>query len=202
MATTTEITITIPEGRAPLWGKYPGQTNAQPAFLEFDPDLRSARFGINPSAGPPHGVPMDVHNRLRLRWRVPANLSQNGCKDLAHAVLPLLESVAAGHATEWDGSNTVGRLSADAVTASEAIETLCDDYEGAFGRAEIWDAGEWLISDSDRTAADVLGLKADSTDTDLDRIAAECEQIAAGDGIVLDGDVKRELEALRSRIAE
>lgn len=196
------LTYISPTGTAPLYEKYPSQINAQPAFLQLNPESKTVSFGITYTPGPPYGTPMEVFHGHVLRWHVHNELTVRGCDDLVADLMPLLERIVAGHEVVWNGSNHVGRLNNDATDANESVDQFCEQASETYDCVDVWPVGTWLLPDSDKVSARTLGLTTESTDDDLRRIAAACEKEAAGDGITLDGDVYDELEALRDRLRQ
>lgn len=93
------------------------------------------------------GVPMREWHRRDLAYTVMPNadaatlraeLGEDG------RLARLIDRIIAGHTTEWDGSNMVGKLTADAADADERLEERLYDYptyDGQVASAEIWLTG-------------------------------------------------------------
>jgi hypothetical protein len=60
-------------------------------------------------------------------------------------VRALLERIHTGHSVEWDGSNYVGRLTDDALDASETFEHELEEF-GHDAAVSIWRAGDFISS--------------------------------------------------------
>lgn len=126
---------------------------------------------------------------------MPAEISADALRNLLAdaSIVALLQRVHDGHTVDWDGSNQRGQLSAAAQQASAALERNLDaltDDESAL--APVWAASDWLFGSCSL-------LDHWDGDQDLDDAAASIESDAAADGILIDGDVRRELlrEAMR-----
>jgi hypothetical protein len=169
--------------RAPLYCRYHGQTRPQGAYIELDED---GRVDANYDAEIGGAVPMAVwHGRTR-RYSVTPYLSGSALVELVDEISPLLERVHDGLSEEWDGSNHVGTLTADARSADEAIRDRLESVERDID----------VVVDIDGWVADV-DVAADATDDDLRRLAAEIDEQAWREcRAIIDGDV---VEALRER---
>lgn len=140
----TLATLRDPSDLAPLYYRYPGQINPQPAHIEMDEDGEvSASWD-----GSTGGTPAHVWHGRTLRWAVPANMRGIAVADLLEGqALPLLQRVRAGHSVDWDGSNHRGHLTDDARDASEALESLCYQLQDEQAdMAPVWDVGDWLFT--------------------------------------------------------
>ena len=166
---------------APLYQQYPGQYQPQSAYVTLDEDGNVAADWTGESGG---GMPSSVWHHRTLRWAV--NPSANG-NDLAALLegeaLPLLERVHAGHTVEWDGSNNVGLLTADAQDASDELERLLDATNDPENQTQIWDADEWLFPYS-------RDLGQHWTDQPIDDVVEAIESNARADGVVINGSIK------------
>ena len=134
-----EIKIQIPEGSAPLYSKYPGQTSPQSAHMEIDPCAESVRWDYSGEIG--NAVPSDVWHGRVLQVPCSCYLSEQELRDLTKAHLPTIQRVIDGHESYWNGSNYIGRLDEDGQAALDEIEELLRDEQG---EAVVWDAGDWL----------------------------------------------------------
>jgi hypothetical protein len=96
------------------------------------------------------GVPVGEWHRRDLVFTVQPNADGEQLRaDLAEGerVAVLIDRIKAGHSINWDGSNMVGTLSADAEDASQELEELLHDYptySGQVASAEIWLTGGTL----------------------------------------------------------
>lgn len=165
---------------APLYCRYDGATEAQPAHLSLDED---GRVSASYAADVGNAVPIDVYSRRAIWYRLPSNLSGLALANLVARpeITALLGRIHAGHTVEWDGRNNVGTLTTDAQDASDELETLLADVEGDIN---VWLASEWLSSDV-----------RDSWDAELslDAAVTEAENIARADGVYLGGDLRQAL---------
>src|SRR5690606_1337591 len=132
------------------------------AYLYFNPEKQRIWFETR-NRFEDSSIPMEVWNGMILRWRLP--LSTDG-EALSGAIADgefddLLDRIVAGFSSEWDGSNWVGHLSQDAVSAREAMyERINGFVDNAIG---VWEADEWFL----HTTNEELGLSPDMTDEDL-----------------------------------
>jgi hypothetical protein len=128
---TTKITITVQD---PLYHKYPGQSNPQPAYLTIVPE--SERCYLDSSSEIGNAMPMEVWHGVQIRIGVPPCVDPGMITEWLESEKAqiLLGRIIAGHRVEWDGSNHRGRMSEDSVSALEELE-----YELAPGRIpESW----------------------------------------------------------------
>jgi len=148
------------------------------------------------------GVPMDEWKGRTMTWQL-ASSKFGACvldidrlrRELADGgyLSFLLDRVRAGHTVKWDGNNYVGRLTEDAVDASDDIEN--DDYAAD---VEVWDAEEWLQGEESPAATlRAIDLPTDATDEQIAAAASMLADDAKRDGVVIAGDMA---EALRSII--
>lgn len=136
-------------------------------------------------------------------YRVPVV----GALDFRRAVeacLPTLHAVCDTYRSEWDGSNHVGRLDPDLAEALDREITLAIDGLHHSSPAGYWDAGEWLTGlGGYPTIATEVGLTAESTDTDLVRIATEIVSDARNEDALIDQDDCEDfLKIVRDEITE
>jgi hypothetical protein len=161
----------------------------------------------------------DEHHRRTLSWT--NSLSQgvlvlpdyDKIAAIAAQAEPLLARVAAAHSVEWDGSNMVGRTTADAEDAIEALERLFYEADWTRDDLTVQDAEEWLLSggyNADEEALSaldlplrdaVLGLRhAPGYSTTLSDAAEEATRRAREDDVILldaEGALRRIVERLR-----
>lgn len=138
------------EGPAPLYRKYDGQVNPQPAYLELDSEGGVLVYA-DPTIG--SGMSFDVWHGRSLCWPIPWNLSVTGIDWMLDKYAETLQKIHDGHTVEWDGSNHVGRLTDEAKELSDDLDFELD------GRAifdeshfdQIWDAVDWFGNDFEDT---------------------------------------------------
>lgn len=182
------ITLKIDDLRgeiAPLYCRYPGQTNPQPAYVEMD---EAGYVFANYSGEIGNGEPAYVRYGRALRWGVPSDIDGDVLADLLERddVIALLERIHAGHSAEWDGNNHVGHLDNDAQEANDELASILyeelvhrDDYSGG-----VWNAGEWI---------EASGLLGNWGDEPLAEAISRIETQAQSERVQLDGDLKSEL---------
>lgn len=169
---------------APLYRRFSGQYQPQPAYVSLDKDgnVRADYCGIIGA-----GQPMDVWLGLTRRWSVNPEANGDQIADLLESdtVRALLERVRAGFSIEWDGSNYVGRSTDDARDASDALELIFKD-ETRTVDGGVWRAGDWI----DPASADDILKPGESLDDAAGRLVAEAKDekaaIEGGKGDMLD----------------
>jgi hypothetical protein len=172
---------------APLYRRYSGQINAQPAHIEIDPEKKIISAEINQEIG--NAVPIRTWNGRAYRVTVSALLSgTQAAAILESAVIQsLAERVIAGYSCEWDGSNYVGRLTEDANSALEEMERYLMEIEPEIS---VWAPEEWFteLPDLAGQSDDYLFILADQF-----RAEAECHKV------LIDGDIEQFLRDKRDR---
>lgn len=166
---------------APLYCRYPHQTEPQPAYVQLDED-GDVTTGYSGEIG--GGVPAHVWHGRTLRWTVPASVRGDVLADLlAGDALPLLQRVHAGHSVQWDGNNHCGTLDDDARTASDELAALLSGLEDEADNVPVWDVADWLFSNC--TLPDHWHTQS------LADAVAEIEAVARSERVALDGDITR-----------
>lgn len=179
--------IICPAGKAPIYVKYPSQSNAQNAFIQLDCRNEVLRAGYNPEIG--SGVPFDVHYGHLRRYDVPADVNGESLKEFMNSVevKELCERVIDGYSSEWNGNNHVAELDDDAQEAEAELEELVEnafDYEG--DRIAVWDIGEWLDAGFD-------DVDAYTSDAELEETVEFIVSDADDQNVELEGDVEQYL---------
>ena len=165
---------------APLHSQYPGQSGPQPAYVEM---TQGGEVSADFSGELGNGTPADVWQGVRLHWPVSPSVRGDALADLLRGdALPLLERIYTGHRIHWDGSNNIGTLDADATDASESLQALLDAMQSDESAiAPVWDAREWLFSNSPLADHWSGGSLADAT--------ADVRRVARDEGVQVDGDI-------------
>jgi hypothetical protein len=105
------------------------------------------------------------------------------------AAQQLLVRICDGHEIEWDGSNMVGTLTADATEALTALEKELEDAPALEGEAAgLWDADDWIDAGGVIYEFDI---DADTADARLSEIASAIEEQAAEENVVVLGVLNR-----------
>lgn len=120
----------------PLYNRYPGQTEAQRAYLEMDEEGR-VTADYNSEIG--NAIPMEVATGRTLRIPVPNDLTGNGLAEFVEDIKPDLEKVHKGHAI--DGNK--GVLSEE---AKDTLDRIPCGYE--YERAYVVEAGDWYKAET------------------------------------------------------
>ena len=106
---------------APLHCQYDGQNQPQPAYVGLDDD---GKVTADYSGDIGNSMPMTVWLGRDLRISVEPRISGRALHEyLLGEGRPLLARIHAGHEVEWDGNNMSGKLSVDAETAQEELES-------------------------------------------------------------------------------
>lgn len=168
----------------PLYHLTPGQSSPNPAFLELDCGTGGLHLDWNASPGM---TPMNVWHGHALRWSVPPYLTQEQCDALLadETVRTLAARITAGYSSEWDGSNHVGRLTADASDAQDSMDSyLQANYQ--VGDAEVWLAADYLFTNNRLCDVWPSGIP-------LAQAVADLDAAAQADGIIIEGSIEDEL---------
>jgi hypothetical protein len=188
--TTTTLTLTdsvlSPAALAPLYCRYERQTSPQRAYVEL---TEEGRVSADYSGEIGNSTPATVWHNRTLRWAVPSAISGAALTELVQEILPLLERVHAGHSVEWDGSNHVGRLDADADEAHDEIERVIES--GAWDETNVVEVDDYFAGDS---LADLI-----HEGETVAQAAARLVELAADEGYKIDGDVE---EYLQERVGD
>lgn len=184
---TTNLTIKTDNLRgeiAPLYCRYQGQTNAQPAYVEMDED---GNVSADYSGEIGNAVPMTVWHGRTLRWAVSNQVRGDELADLIERddVVALLERVYLGHSVEWDGNNHVGRLDDDAQAASDELDELfAAESSDEHNLVDVYDVDDYVGN---------TGLLNIWRGKPLDDVVRENEEWAEEEGVIIDGDLERTL---------
>lgn len=106
----------------------------------------------------------------------------------------LLAQICAAHSIEWDGNNLVGEMTED---GWDALAALTDEInELPSHQWGLWRAEEWLNDYATEY------IDADTTPEKIAELAADLEEEAKGDHIILDEDVSEFLTSFQSELKE
>lgn len=153
----------------PLYAQYDGQCTAQPSYVELD--LESGNLSADYSSAIGGGVPIRVWEGDVVRYDVDCHLTADEINTLLDEIAPI--------AQEWIDARQGDGLDSDTISfvidAEFKIQQLCEGRVTESGG--VWDAEEW----AGELTHDNIGLRHDSSDADLDEIAAMLREIAAID---------------------
>lgn len=181
---------------------YGGQYQQQTCHIELNLETGDLTAAYDPEIG--GGIPRSVYCRRTLRWSIPS-LTATAANTLLAEIEPIAQRVVDGATIEWNGVDHVGRLDADAATAADEIETLCDaDRFGPEDLVTEWDAADYFGGGDREEAIEQMGLTADSGDEDLRRMAQEArdEAAACGQGYVVLAGIDEWLEDAREDLRQ
>jgi len=166
----------------PLWVQYDGQLQTQPAYIEVDtttpyddlplvsiiflPTTSNKIHGVSAdySREIGGGVPEDVWNGKRRRYSISPHLTADEINTLLDEVAAVLEK----DQNAGDFGGDVERMCADRLTNSHGVMAVEDWMEGI-------------------DPCEEYGITVDSTDTDLETIAAAMIDYATGEGCTITG---------------
>ena len=198
---TTDITIEPVEGEDDLYDFDPYRGSSTGAWLWLD--CASRTLSCRCASRDRTGMPAGVWHGLALRWQLPA-LTADAANALMEDVADAAARVCEGFERAWDGHNFVGRYNDDARDAQDEISRAIERREPWDPRDVIdpWDAADWLraLGGLARQGAE-LGITADTTDDELDAIAARVEEEAAADGQRVRG-VREHLQCIARQLRD
>ncbi|MEW6016473.1 MAG: hypothetical protein AB1760_00200 [Pseudomonadota bacterium] len=199
-ATMTTNADECRESLAPLYRRYGGQTQPQPAYIEIDPEKHILTADYNGEIG--NAVPEGVWSRRRLRVRISPYVKGEAVADLMEdeRFQSLAQRICDGHSVEWDGHNHVGRLTPDAQDALEALERYIEQQveDGSDACIEVYEPDQWVSS----SEAGDIGLTAETSDAELTKMAKDQVAEAQSQGIYIDGDMLEWLTHLRNKLRQ
>ena len=189
--TTTTITINPVQQPAELGDQTTRMTlDVQTGDLWCDTDWATG------------STPADVIYGRHLRWEMPA-LTADAANRLMAEVAPLAQRILDGTGTEWHpGLLRYVRIhTPDSVAAQEQIAALTDPDQDwpVEDLVQVWDAADWLRTDCTDLTAE-FGIRADTTDKDVDGIAARILDDAQAHGVIVIPDLDRFLLAQRDEL--
>ncbi len=196
METKAQVTTNAAEKRgkmAPLYHRYSHAQREQGAYIEIDPQQRTATANWDAETG--NAVPMAVWYGRTLRYAVSPCLRGDAIADLLESpdVLSLLARICDGHSIVWDASNHQGQLTHDAAAASDELQRLLDDLTSyPDNLVSAYDACDWL---QDYDWAEV----ADMADAQIDAEAARLAHEAENECVIIDGGADAIAACLRTK---
>lgn len=173
---------------APLYKKYDGFDHPQPVLLCLSED---GIVSVETDGEPGDAVPARVWLGRDLRWRLPSEISLSGVESVRGDLWPMLERVYLGHSTEWDGSNHVGRLSADGQEAELEIQGYLYNGLADCRCDKVQSAMDWL---GELGAHDLV-----SDDQTLEQALESIQDQAEADGVYIHD---LDLESLAALLGE
>lgn len=170
---TETITIThLETGKLhPVYVQYDGELTTQPAFIEHDTRDNTLVAGYSGEIG--GGVPEDVWNGKRRRYKINPDLTENEINTLLDEVGSMLSK---------DVEADVEHICEFRTTDSHGIYAVTDWMEGI-------------------DPCEEYGITADTTDDELQKIATDMVDYATGEGATITG-VAEYCENLRDELKE
>jgi hypothetical protein len=128
--------------RFPVYCKYPGQFNAQPAFITLD--LEDGDIDADYTSEIGNAVPARVWHGIVIRFAINPQSTADQIEQIINDNAEAFQQILDGADVVWDGNNYVGKLNAEAQEVYERLDDygngFCCDHEGGM----IDDLGEWL----------------------------------------------------------
>ena len=183
--TTTIKTNNLRGVLAPLYHRYPRQTNAQPAFVEMDEDGIVTADSDGEIGG---AIPFSVYHRRTIRWGVCNTIRGDVLADWLESdeARAMFQRVHDGQSIEWDGNNNVGRFDDDATEAKQEISDALDELGHEPGNTDaVWEVDQWLENDDIDSCWPVGHTLAEAV--------AHVKASADHENVELDGDVEQAL---------
>lgn len=187
----TDITIKQLETDDELYCHYQGQTQRQPVHLCLNLEEHTLEAYYDSNIG--GGQTMRAFHGRDIEWTIPP-LRRSAFAELADDVKEFCETILKHSTVEWNGSNFVGHLDEEAEAAVYSVESAIADLSMHLDPNDVWepwDAGIYLDPSSDEE----LGLTAESSDEDIERIAKEL--VDEAEVVLEQDDVER---VLRHRV--
>jgi len=141
-----------------------------------------------------HGV--DIEYSARWGFGALATFALEPLKAFLLEIGPLIDRVVAGHTSEHNGSNFVGKLTDDASEANDELHQIFDQIrlEDFASEYSPMDAADWLGD----YAGD--GIRADTSDEKVLQLARQDAIDALNEGYVLYGDTLTERQEAREEM--
>lgn len=197
MSNTIKITTDLNELRssvAPVYSKYDGQMQPQPAYIEMD--IRSGAVSVDYSGEIGSAVPADVWHGLIRRYPINPQFSGSALAELLEddELTSKLNAILAATEEVHDGSNYVGRISEAGVELEYSLEEWLKECFTEHSAATIWEADDLLIAG---------GLEVWWTaEQTLEEAVAELKAAAVSEGASLEVDPEQFLLDVAGRDAQ
>ena len=159
----------------PLYRHFDGQSTEQPAYIDYHTKTGELRAGYSDDIG--GGIPSDVWDGTRKRWRISAHLDFYEIRELLDDVANSLAGPGAErYGVDWDH-----------------IEYMCEEKTTDGGG--VMDATDWMDSGS---MIQMFDITAETTDADLDSFVPEIHDLADTEATLLGG--RDYLERIRDAV--
>ena len=203
MTDYTSILDGVTQEELAATGGSSGHTPYDVPYIQIDDD-GAVFFGVRTIYGHSEGIPERIYRGVDRRYNMSGNPDVEELRaDLADggAIAVLIDRIKTGHSTVWDGNNTVGQQTEDAVNADDELNRLLSDYAESGWTA--WDVRDWLAGlGSDRAILDGCGLTDMSGPDAIVTVAEDLIDDARNNKVVLTGDVVAYLTKLRDRVRQ
>jgi hypothetical protein len=155
-----------------------------PIYLSLDWDC----YEIRAFTYCDNSTPEDVWNGRRTWINLPLNVDASELRSDVEKLMPVIERIAVGYRTEWDGHNNVGVFTEE---AQDELNALMWDIEGGsdpdkyftlYYEGGIIEAGNWFVDFPPE-------ISADTTDEEIRELAARYEDDARDENVVIYGGV-------------
>lgn len=166
--------------RFPVFCKYPGQFQAQPAFIYLD--LRDGECGADYNAAI-SGTPADQWHDIVLTFKIPAELTADQIETIINDNADKFQTILNGAAVEWDGSNNRGVLNDDARAAFDSLDH--------YGEGFLYDGFEGGIIDLEYFPTWIEQKQFPNIDQSVSEFAQELYNCDGDDGYYFSDDLNR-----------
>ncbi len=186
------------EDAAPLYKKYPRQTNPQDAYIELDCRTGSLSADWNGVIGT--AIPFSVYHGHERRYEISPYISGAQLTEFLNdpETVALAQRIIDGYESVWNGNNHVAALTEDAQEAEEELINRIPDTEH-IEPVTIWDEEYCYEARKEITA--------ETSDDDLDKWVSEIEEAAAAENGAIEIDLeefanKRRYELRRQKLTD
>lgn len=181
---TIEIIKVDQNNPTALYKHYGNQINRQPVYVQLS--LESGELSVRVDTEIGNSTPIDVWSGKSLVWQIPL-LSPRDANQLMEDLALLCQEILDESEIIWNGSSYVGKL-------TDRGRDLRDCVEQEISDSHLESIEEWYVDDycAHETVRDL-------TDAELAELADKIKTYAAGNNVILRGDVLEYLTTRRDR---
>ncbi|WP_276681533.1 hypothetical protein [Thalassolituus oleivorans] len=125
--------------RFPVYAKYEGQHQPQPAFLELD--IRDGSLTADYSGEIGNAVPVDVWNNLILRFTLQPETTAEEIERIIEENKETFQGILNGAESEWNNSNWVGKFTDETqeiINELSQLEPFACETQGGLVELAEW----------------------------------------------------------------
>jgi len=123
--------------RAPLYCRFAGQYNEQPAYIEIDMESETICADYCGEVG--NGLPSNVWEKRALRFRISNKITGETANNVMTEILPMAKKLLANY--EINSQTRRGVANAEPEVIIFNIERLCENVPADF---DVWSASDWI----------------------------------------------------------